>query len=154
MEQLTIAADVVRKLALLAGCHKEKMNQNSTIVFVCEHGAAKSILAAAYFNKMAREKNLGLTAIARGTHPDSELSAKTVAGLRANGLTATESIPTKLDEKDLASAQRVVSFCTLPEEFLQGAQVEYWEDVPPISEDYERARDAIVERLKGLLKHL
>jgi arsenate reductase (thioredoxin) len=130
------------------------MPQNPFIIFVCEHGAAKSILAAAYFNKIAREHNLGVTAIARGTHPDAELSGKTVAGMRADGLTPTESIPTKLDQRELESAQRVVSFCTLPEGYLQGSQVEYWEDVPPVSEDYEKARDAIVERLKGLLNHL
>jgi protein-tyrosine-phosphatase len=130
------------------------MLQDATIIFVCEHGAAKSILAAAYFNKIAREHNLGMTAIARGTHPDAKLSGKTVAGLRVDGLNPTESIPTKLDQRELESAQRVVSFCTLPEGYLQEAQVEYWEDVPPVSEDYEKARDAIVERLKGLLNHL
>ena len=130
------------------------MNQNSMIVFVCEHGAAKSILAAAYFNKMARENNLSLTAVARGTHPDVELSAKTVAGLRADGLTPTESMPTKLDSKDLESAQRVVSFCTLPEEYVQKARVEYWEDVPPVSENYEKARDAIVVKIKELVRNI
>jgi hypothetical protein len=36
---------------------KETMKQsNPTIVFVCEHGAAKSVIAAAYFNKLAQEK--------------------------------------------------------------------------------------------------
>src|SRR5260370_1083705 len=29
------------------------MSQNPIIIFVCEHGAAKSIIAAAYFNKLA-----------------------------------------------------------------------------------------------------
>src|SRR5687767_39690 len=130
------------------------MNQNSMIVFVCEHGAAKSILAAAYFNKMAREKDLSLTAIARGTHPDAELSTKTVAGLRADGLTPTEASPTKLNGKDLDDAQLVVSFCTLPEEYVQKARVEYWEDVPPVSEDYEKARDAILEHIQKLMNHL
>jgi arsenate reductase (thioredoxin) len=130
------------------------MKQDSVIVFICEHGAAKSILAAAYFNKIASEKNLGLTAVARGTHPDSELSAKTVDGLYADGLTPTESIPTELDGKELESAQRVISFCVLPEEYLRKARVEYWEDVPPVSEDYGRARDAVVERLKELIHQL
>ena len=45
---------------------KGNMTQNSIVIFVCEHGAAKSILAAAYFNKLARESNLRLTAMARG----------------------------------------------------------------------------------------
>jgi len=130
------------------------MNQNSMIVFVCEHGAAKSIIAAAYFNKMAREKDLSLTAIARGTHPDAELSAKTVAGLRADGFTPTETSPMKLDGKDLDDAQLVVSFCTLPEEYVQKVRVEYWENVPPVSEDYESARNAIFEHIQKLMNHL
>jgi len=130
------------------------MPQNPIIIFVCEHGAAKSILAATYFNKMAREKDLSLTAIARGTHPDAELSDKTVAGLHAEGLTPTESIPIQLEPIDLESAQWVVSFCALPEGHHQQTKVEYWEDVPPISEDYERARAAIIEHLKELMNHL
>ncbi len=50
------------------------MTQTPIIVFVCEHGAAKSVIAATYFNKLANEKGLNLKAIARGTHPDQELS--------------------------------------------------------------------------------
>ena len=93
------------------------MTHDPKILFVCEHGAAKSIIAAAYFNKMAREKNLSLTAIARGTHPDAEISPKTIAGLREDGLTPTESLPTKLSLADVESIQGIVSFCELPEEY-------------------------------------
>jgi protein-tyrosine-phosphatase len=130
------------------------MTHDPKIVFVCEHGAAKSILAAAYFNKMAREKNLSLTAIARGTHPDAELSPKTIAGLREDGLTPIESIPTKLSLADVESVQRIVSFCELPEEYYQEAIVEQWGGVPPVSEDYEKARDVIVQRLQKLMSDL
>ena len=75
---------------------KENMKQNPTIVFVCEHGAAKSIIAAAYFNKLAEEKNSDVRAIARGTHPDPELSSIAITGLRDDGLTPTESGPAKV----------------------------------------------------------
>ena len=130
------------------------MSRDATIIFVCEHGAAKSILAATYFNKMAQENNLHLTAVARGTHPDAELSAQTVDGLRADGLIPTESTPVKLDGKELEFAQHVVSFCALPQEYHRKGKVGYWKDVPGVSEDYERARDAIVEHLKVLIHHL
>ena len=30
--------------------------QEQTVLFVCEHGAAKSVIAAAQFNKLAKEK--------------------------------------------------------------------------------------------------
>lgn len=130
------------------------MKRNPIVVFVCEHGAAKSVLAAAYFNQQAREKHLGLSAIARGLHPDLEISSKTIAGLLEDGLTPAESLPVILTAGEMKSAWRVVSFCELSEELRQIANVEYWNRIPPVSEDYEQARDAIVERLKELLNHI
>ena len=130
------------------------MSQNPVILFVCEHGAAKSIIAAAHFNRLAREENLNLRAIARGTHPDAELSSKTIAGLQEDGLTPTESIPTKLTGAEIESAQRIVYFCDVPEEYRQKSVVEQWLDIPPVSEDYEKARDAIVANLQKLVDTL
>ena len=40
-----------------------------TVVFVCEHGSAKSVIAAAHFNHLAAEKGLPYRAIARGCAP-------------------------------------------------------------------------------------
>ena len=127
------------------------MKQNLRIVFVCEHGAAKSIIAAAYFKKLAREKDLSLNAIARGTHPDQELSPKAIDGLREDGLTPVETVPQKLSRADVESAQQIVSFCELPEEFRQKTLIEQWDGIPPVSENYEKARDAILERLNRLI---
>jgi len=130
------------------------MNQESTIAFVCEHGAAKSVIAASYFNKIAHEKNLNFHAIARGTHSDAELSSKTVAGLREDGLTPTETLPIQLTREDVESAQHIVSFCDLPGEYRQEAVVEQWDDIPPVSEDYQKARDTIVDHIQTLIEHL
>ncbi len=134
--------------------NEKNMKQNPVVVFVCEHGAAKSILAAAYFNQQAREKHLGLSAIARGLHPDLEISSKTIAGLLEDGLTPTESIPTKLTRAETTSARLVFSFCRLPEDYRQNANIEYWNGIPPVSEDYIQARDAILERLRELSDRL
>ena len=90
------------------------MTQPRIIVFVCEHGAAKSVIAAAYFNKLVGETGLEFRAIARGTDPDKELSAKAISGLHADGLTPTESVPQKLSLADIESARQIVSFCELP----------------------------------------
>ena len=127
------------------------MSQSPIIVFVCEHGAAKSVIAAAYFNKLAGENDLNLRAIARGTNPDVELSPKTLAGLQADGLTPGESAPQMLSQTEVGSAQRVVAFCELPEAYQHIAVIDQWEDIPPVSEDYEKARDAIVERINKLI---
>lgn len=133
---------------------KEDMDRNPAIIFVCEHGAAKSILAAAYFNRLARDKDFRLTATARGTQPDAELSSQVIDGLRNDGLTPTQVVPTKLDMEEVESARRVVSFSRLPEEYSQIAIIEYWDNIPPVSEGYERARDAIIARLKELIETL
>lgn len=125
-----------------------------SIIFVCEHGAAKSIIAAAYFNKATQENGLGFIALARGTYPDPELSLKTIAGLQQDGLVATETVPQKLSVQEVASAQRIISFCELPEKYQGKTVVERWEDVPPVSEDYGKARDAILARLNSLIQHL
>ena len=128
------------------------MPQDPIIIFVCEHGAAKSIIAAAYFNKFAREKNLRFHAIARGTHPDSELSPITVAGLHDDGLTPNESVPQKLSLEETESAQQIIAFCELPGEFQQKENIEQWDNVPPVSENYEKARDVIITKLKAMMK--
>jgi arsenate reductase len=127
------------------------MNQNSVIVFVCEHGAAKSILAAAYFNQLTSQTGLNLRAIARGTHPDDELSPQTLKGLSEDGLTPTESSPRKLTKADLQSAQRVITFCELPIEYQKQVKIERWDDVPPVSENYVKARDVIIEHIRQML---
>jgi protein-tyrosine-phosphatase len=128
------------------------MAQKSFIVFVCEHGAAKSILASAYFNKLAVEKRLNLYAIARATHPDQELSQKTIDGLRKDGLLPTETAPKIVVSSEIEDAVRVIAFCELPLEYRVKATVEQWDGVPPVSDDYGKARDAIIEKLNSLLE--
>lgn len=127
------------------------MSQKSNIIFVCEHGAAKSILAAAYFNKLASEKGLDLRAIARGTNPDHELSSQMITGLSKDGLLPTEPVPQKLTEADVQKAQRVITFCELPIEYRRHSIVEQWDGIPSVSDDYEKARDAIIERIHQFL---
>ena len=129
------------------------MDRNQFIVFVCEHGAAKSIIAATYFNHLARQVGSDLWAVARGTNPDSELSPRTVEGLARDGLTPSESVPQKLTDADVQSAQRIITFCDLPAEFQLQAMIEHWDLIPPVSENYENAREAIIERIHWMLRH-
>jgi protein-tyrosine-phosphatase len=127
------------------------MNPNSTIIFVCEHGAAKSIIAATYFNRLAQKTGLNVRALARGTNPDEEISPQTVKGLFADGLTPSEPVPQKLTEAELQSAQQMITFCELPIEYRVQDRVEHWDHVPPVSAGYEQARDVILERINKML---
>ena len=130
------------------------MHEEPVILFVCEHGAAKSIIAAAHFNRLAEEVGLQIKALARGTKPDLEISEQTIRGLSKDGLALTESAPQKLSPEDTQTAQYLVSFCELPAEYTQGAIVEQWDGIPAVSENYERARDAIIERLHQLVTRI
>ena len=130
------------------------MKQEQTIVFVCEHGSAKSVVAAAHFNRLAGERGLGLRAVSRGTDPDAEIAPAAEAGLRADGLVAGGRSPAKLTQADADGAALVVTFCALPGSYATAAPVERWDGVPPVSENYAKARDEIVGRTSRLLDGL
>ena len=51
----------------------------------------------------------------------------------------------------LGEAARIVVFSELPAEYSGSLSVDDWSDVPPVSENYETARDEIVKRVKSIL---
>lgn len=93
-------------LALAASAQETK--ETPVVLFVCEHGAAKSVVAAAHFNRMAAEKGLSVRAISRGTDPEPEFGAAAIKGLAADGLTVSGK-PQRVTAGDAASARRVVA---------------------------------------------
>lgn len=139
-------------MILVAAAWAAEPDASRTVVFVCEHGSAKSVVAAAHFNRLAAERGLDFRAVSRGTVPDPELSPAAIAGLKQDGLVAGEPAPVKLRAADLEGAEKVIAFNELPPEF-SGAPVEKW-DVPPVSTEYPAARDAMVERIEELLEQL
>jgi arsenate reductase (thioredoxin) len=132
----------------------KQTEQAPVVIFVCEHGAAKSILSAAIFNKLAGERGLNIRAIARGTTPDPEISPKVAAGLRADGLVSREPAPKKISKADLVGARRVITFCALPDDYPGGIRVENWDEFLPAIEDYGKARDRLTEQINRLLEEL
>src|SRR5262245_62065305 len=123
-----------------------------TVLFVCLHGAAKSLVAARHLERLAQERGMSIRAEYAGTEPDPELTPAAVAGLRAEGLDATGHRPRRVTADDVKRATRVVSFeCDLGA-LAPGIPVERWDDVPKISENYGAARDAIVSRVSALLE--
>lgn len=128
--------------------------QAARVVFVCEHGAAKSVIAAAYFNQLASERGLALLAVARGTAPDPQFNAATVAGLKADGLAPPEGQPRRLEGSDVSSAQLVVTLgAELPDQFATVRRAE-WNDTPSPGANYGAARDSIRARVEALVAEL
>ena len=57
-----------------------------TMLFLCPHNAAKSVLAAAYCQHLAAQCGLEVRVTSAGTEPDAAASPEVVALLRAEGL--------------------------------------------------------------------
>jgi protein-tyrosine-phosphatase len=123
------------------------------VLFVCLHGAAKSVVGAAHFRRLAASRGLAVDAAAAGTEPDAELTPGAVKGLAADGLTAAPRRPRPVTLYDLSAATRVVSFgCDVTPK--GGQPVDRWDDVPNISDGYDKARDRIVARVDRLVSEL
>jgi protein-tyrosine-phosphatase len=128
---------------------------SSQVVFVCEHGAAKSVIAAAYFNKLAQERGLGQRAIARGTRPDDKYSPAAVQGLQADGIPVEKGKPVLVTDSEVAKATQVVTLgCQLPDRVRPTGKVDQWDQIPSVSDDYPAAREAIKKRVEQLVKEL
>jgi len=123
----------------------------TTVLFVCLHGAAKSVLAAADFNRLARERGVAARATFAGTEPDPAIAPRVVAELLKDGADLRGQQPRRVTREDVAAASRVVTFgCELGDLVPPGVPVENW-DVPAVSDDFAAARAAIAARLPSLL---
>ena len=124
---------------------------SANVVFVCEHGAAKSVIATAYFNKLAAERGLPVRATFRGTAPQDDLSVRAVAGLKGDGLAIPPGKPAAISDSDVAGATHIFAIgCTLPEKATRSGKAADWSDVPD-DQGYGPMRDAIVRHVKQLL---
>lgn len=143
-------------LALLACSAKPAPGAAPTdVVFVCEHGAAKSVVASQYFNKLAAERGLAVRSIARGADPQADLSVSAVKGLTEDGLSPTPGAPRPLTASDVRGSARVIAFdCEQPAmKALRGMDA-CWDDVPATAKDYARARDRIRARVEAIVEQM
>ena len=139
--------------ALYAYCRAEAPAvTRPRVLFVCLPGAAKSVVGAAHFRKLAAARGLQIDAVAAGTEPDPALAPGAVKGLASDGLTPAPARPRPVTLYDVNTASRVVSFgCDIKAK--AGVAVDQW-DVPAISEGYDAARDRIVEKVERLVAEL
>ena len=121
------------------------------VLFVCQHGAAKSVVAAQHLRRLAQARSVEIECLSAGIEPDDSVPPHVIAGLAADGLQFVPTTPRLVTQQLSERANHIVSFgCDLttvaaPERVL------VWNDVPAVSEGYARARDAIVARLEPLL---
>jgi arsenate reductase len=125
------------------------------VVFVCEHGSVKSLVAMEYFNRRAEARGLAYRAIARGTAPELMVPRAVRDGLRSDGFDVSAFEPRKFEDSDVDHASLIVSF-DQDVASVVGARARYlkWDDLPGILSDFTRGKDAIVRHVDALLEEL
>ena len=150
-----VAAGIVLNPSFQLKAEEKEASRNPrTILFVCEHGAARSVIAAAYFDKFAKEQGINYKAAFRGINPDPTLSPVAQKGLQEDGIRTSGWKPTKAAQKDLDEASEIITLgCRLPTGNV-ASKVTDWNDIPSPSQDYKLARDEITKRVQSLVDRL
>jgi protein-tyrosine-phosphatase len=126
------------------------------IVFVCEHGSAKSLIAASFCERLAKQRGVAVRAVSRGTSPDASVPDAVVEALHEDGFDVAAFEPRALSDADVSTAACVIAigidlgYATA----RAGTRLERWDDIPPVSSSYRDARRVIVSRLRSLLRSL
>ena len=134
---------------------KAPARPSATVLFVCEHGTVRSLLAKVLFEQYAAEVGLPMQAVSRGTRADSLVPAWMQQGLAADHVELGAWRPQTLRPDDLRAASLVVSFDVPPAATAaaRGARV-HWDSLPSVSRDYATGRDAIKARVRQLVDSL
>ncbi len=131
------------------------------VLFVCVHNAGRSQMAAALFNRLARERGLDWVAESAGTEPADRVHPEVGAVMAELGIDLSTARPRLLTSEDVETADRVVTMgCEVdagvcPAIFIKN--VEDWglPDPKGRSTDEVRAiRDEIRRRVEALLDGL
>jgi hypothetical protein len=153
---------LVSAVCLIAGAlgaqptpFQKKHDAPARVVFVCEHGTVKSLVAVEYFNRLALARGLHAEAISRGTKPDSVIPGVVRTGLEADGFDVSAFRPQRFTRDDAVPAILVVALDAEVETVAGGfARIIRWDGLPSVTADYGGARNAIVTRIQQLVDSL
>jgi arsenate reductase (thioredoxin) len=125
------------------------------VAFVCPHGSAKSLIAAEYFNLLAHQEALPLSATTSGPEPDPEVPANVMDGMQKRGIDVRGHRPTLITADQLKDADLIVSFaCDAGRKLAPGRPEQRWDDCPAVSDDFQMAWDFITGRVERLVYRL
>jgi arsenate reductase len=157
---LSIAAIVLVAFIARAGAVGPQQPTGSTkrvptVLFLCPHGAAKSVLASAYFQRLAKARGLNVRVESAGTEPDAAVSPIIATHLTQQGYPLPTATPRRVTPQDLASADVVISIgCDLAGLPAPRGTLVRWDEVPALSDDFARADEAIRHRVIDLVDQL
>lgn len=124
------------------------------VLFLCPHGAAKSVMGAAYFRKLATERGLRVQVDARGTEPDPAVSPAVAQLLRDQRYTVAVETPKAVTASDTAAADIVVSMGCRLDGFPEPRRtLRHW-DVPGPGDNLPASSEAIRQHVRNLVDEL
>lgn len=79
--RILVVTMIVAVATVAAGLGAQKRDGSApleppTVLFMCPHGAAKSVLASAYFERLATERGLNVRVESAGTDPDPTVAPR------------------------------------------------------------------------------
>ena len=124
----------------------------TTIIFLCPHASAKSVVAAALLGREADHRGLDVEISNAGTDPDEYLNPTVVELLRAERLTPA-GLPRRVTEADLDAADVIVNIGCDPRDLPTRKSVRDWE-IPNFSDGPAMAFAALQAHVADLAKQL
>lgn len=135
---------------LTAGCASMPKSQRETVLFVCQFGTAKSVIARELFRRRAASRGIAVAALSRGLVIEDHLTPELRQRLAADGINPYAEPFEVLQPQDWQQAKVVVAFNPLPDT-VPKAKVRDWTDVPSVVSQYPAARAAMDQRIEALL---
>lgn len=121
------------------------------VVFMCQAGGAKSVIAASYFNRAAQEQGLPFVATAVAAETPYDAVPEPVTQFLANeDIDVASFKPRHVTDDDLSSATKVVSIgCD-----VANTNIERWDDVPKVTDDLPGSAASIRKHVDALIAEL
>jgi arsenate reductase len=124
------------------------------VLFLCGENSARSQMAEAYFNNLARVWE----AESAGTLPGSAVNSLAAQAMAEDGIDISQALPKAMDPSGLDGFSRIISFgCIVKSAFPARDRLEEWPLDDPGKGDavfMRQARDEIKRRVSLLIEEL
>jgi protein-tyrosine-phosphatase len=124
------------------------------ILLLCKDGATESVLAAAYLQRLATDRGLAVRVEAAGVEPRARVASAVVQYLKKSGYAFAIDKPRQATARDVEAADVIVSIGANVTLLRPRGVLKEWQGVPDLNVSFDRAVEAIRERVGQLLEEL
>ena len=122
------------------------------VLFLCPHNAAKSVAAAAFFARDAKNRGLAVKTSTAGTDPDTHVLPVVRERLETEGLPVDQP-PRKVTDQNLSNADVIINIGCKLDALPAPGPVHDWQ-IPNFSDDPQAAFAALESHTTKLVNQL